>query len=148
MEMHRFLRILSAWQASSNASRRERAYQPAGAPAGGFAGPLRLQDACGLTVPASIAYNACMQKPAKRRTKQYTIRQVPAELDRRLRKLARQQGKSLNAFVVECLARQADLSPEPVRYHDLDHLIGKWVHDEEFEAALQDQRRIDEEMWK
>lgn len=85
-----------------------------------------------------------MQKNAK----QYTVRQIPRELDRRLRNLARQRGMSLNAFIVESLARQADLAPEQARYHDLDDLIGKWVHDDELEAALQDQRRIDEDMWK
>lgn len=84
----------------------------------------------------------------KKNAVQYTVRQVPCELDRRLRKLAKQRGMSLNAFVVECLSREADLSPEQPRYHDLDHLIGKLVYDEELEAALQDQRKIDEEMWK
>lgn len=79
---------------------------------------------------------------------QYTIRQIPRELDRRLRKLAKQQGKSLNAFLVECLAREADLAPEPVRYHDLDHLFGTWQEDPEFDAVLKEQRKIDEDMWK
>lgn len=50
--------------------------------------------------------------------KQYTIRQIPEQLDRRLRKLARQRGISLNALVVECLAREADIAPEQPRYHD------------------------------
>lgn len=85
-----------------------------------------------------------MQKNAT----QYTIRRIPRELDRRLKKLARERGVSLNSFIVECLARQADLAPDKQTYHDLDHLAGTWVHDDEMDAALEDQRRIDEDMWK
>jgi hypothetical protein len=83
-----------------------------------------------------------------KKTAQYTIRKVPAELDRRLRKLARQRGKSLNAFVVECLAREADTAPEQPRYHDLDHLIGTWQEDPQFDAILKQQRKIDKDLWQ
>jgi len=34
------------------------------------------------------------------------------------------------------------------RYHDLDHFIGTWEEDPEFDRALEDQRQIDEELWK
>ena len=57
-----------------------------------IAGDPLVQTLLPLTMPACFAYNACME----RKTAQYTIRKVPAELDRRLRKLARQHGKSLN----------------------------------------------------
>lgn len=79
---------------------------------------------------------------------QYTVRQIPRELDRRLKKLARQRGMSLNSFIVECLTREADLAPDKPKYHHLDHLFGKWQEDPEFDAILQEQRKIDEDLWK
>jgi len=42
------------------------------------------------------AYNECMQ---------YTIRQVPRNLDEALRRAARERGKSLNEVTIEALAR-------------------------------------------
>lgn len=90
-------------------------------------------------MPTDFSYNACMEKSAT----QYTIRKIPRELDRRLKKLARQKELSLNSFIVECLTREADLAPLKKTYHDLDHLCGKWKDDPEFDAILQDQRKID-----
>lgn len=83
----------------------------------------------------------------KRRAKRYTIRGVPADLDRRLRETAQEREMSLNALVLEYLMRAARLPGEDGRYHDLDHLIGKWQDDPAFDAVLQDQRKIDGEMW-
>jgi hypothetical protein len=80
--------------------------------------------------------------------RQYTIRKIPVELDRRLRKLARQRGASLNSVIVECLARQVDLDAKKAVYDDLDDLIGKWKPDTKMEAALADQRKIDKDAWK
>ena len=80
--------------------------------------------------------------------RQYTIRKIPAELDHRLRKLARQRGASLNSVIVECLARQVDLDAKAAVYDDLDGLIGKWKPDAKMEASLGDQRKIDKDAWK
>ena len=80
--------------------------------------------------------------------RQYTIRKIPAELDRRLRNLARQRGASLNSVIVECLARQVDLDGKEPIYDDLDDLIGKWKPDAKMKATLGDQRKIDKDAWK
>ena len=34
------------------------------------------------------------------------------------------------------------------RNHDLDFAIGSWVEDAEFERTIEDQRKIDVDMWK
>ena len=79
---------------------------------------------------------------------QYTIRAVPAEVDRALRQRAGREAKSLNAVVVEALARGLELEAEPVRHTDLDHLIGTWQEDPEFDRAVADFEHVDDEAWK
>ena len=79
---------------------------------------------------------------------QHTIRNIPDYLDSTLREAAREQGKSLNQVMVEALARGAGVAEHRVRQRDLSDLIGTWQEDPAFEAAIADQRRIDEEMWR
>jgi len=79
---------------------------------------------------------------------QYTIRAVPAALDRALRRQARQEAKSLNAVAVEALARGLELEAKPVEHTDLDALIGSWQEDPAFDRAIADFERVDEEAWK
>lgn len=82
------------------------------------------------------------------KSRQYTIRSVPDRVDRELRSRANAQGKSLNTLVLEML-EEAVISPqEPVVHHDLDFLIGTWVEDPEFDKAMEDCERIEEEYWK
>lgn len=81
------------------------------------------------------------------KSNQYTIRAVPPQVDARLRGIAKKTGRSLNEVAVETLARGAGLADEPVRYHDLDGLIGAWQEDPEFDAAVAAQRRIDPDLW-
>jgi hypothetical protein len=78
---------------------------------------------------------------------QYTIRSVPKALDAMLRDRARKEGKSLNEMVLQALARAMGFSKEPVRQRDLSRMAGTWVEDPEFDGAIEDQDRIDEELW-
>lgn len=87
-------------------------------------------------------YNAGMT------SRQYTIRAVPARVDRALRKRAKEQGKSLNAVVVEALHQSITPPNDQVVHHDLDFLIGTWVDDPKFNEAMEECERIDEEDWK
>ena len=91
-----------------------------------------------LAISAGAAYNECMQ---------YTLRNIPKEVDRELRSRAKREGKSLNEVAIDAL-RAATGSSDKVKYRDLSDLVGSWVHDEETEKALADQRRIDPEMWR
>ncbi len=79
---------------------------------------------------------------------QYTIRNVPESVDRRLREEARRQGKSLNQIAVDVLRRGLGLSEEVPRYDDLDDLAGTWVADPAVDRALEEQDRIEPELWK
>jgi plasmid stability protein len=79
---------------------------------------------------------------------QYTIRNIPENLDDALRREARERGKSLNEVVIEALARGAGVSGERRRQRDLSDIAGTWREDPAFDRAVADQDTIDEEMWK
>jgi hypothetical protein len=79
---------------------------------------------------------------------QYTLRKIPRELDKALRRKAKEQGKSLNQVVIEALARDAGVNGTATKFHDLDFAIGTWVEDPEFDKIIEEQRQIDPEMWK
>jgi len=79
---------------------------------------------------------------------QYTIRGVSERLDERARKIAVKEGKSLNETLLAALQRGLGVTEEHVRYSDLDDLAGTWVHDPEFDRAIEEMDRIDPELWK
>lgn len=79
---------------------------------------------------------------------QYTLRGIPPEVDKALRRRARAAGKSLNETAIEALAEGAGVSDAPRKRRDLRDLINSWKPDAELEAALADQRVIDEELWR
>ena len=88
---------------------------------------------------AFIAYIACIVNM------QYTIRSIPKNIDSALRDRARHESKSLNAFIIETLERGLELDAKPQVYDDIDALIGTWQEDNEFDRAIKDFERIDEE---
>lgn len=79
---------------------------------------------------------------------QYTIRKIPAVVDRALRERARREGKSLNEVATEALARGLDLEGQPVRRRDLGAIAGSWVRDREVDRALDEQRQLDPDLWR
>ena len=79
---------------------------------------------------------------------QYTVRSVPDAIDRALRQRAKREAKSLNAVVVEALARGLELDVKPAEHADLDHLVGTWQEDARFDLAIADFERVDEDAWK
>jgi len=95
-----------------------------------------------LDMQAYYAYSACMK------TIQYTIRGVPERVDALLRTQARKEHKSLNTVAVEILARGIGIGDEEPEFHDMDDLVGTWVEDPEFDAAVKVMDSIDEELWK
>ncbi len=85
-------------------------------------------------------------KPTK--TVQYTIRGIPAPLDRAVRARARQENKSVNQVALEALQQALGLpQPKPL-INQLKKYIGTWVEDPEFDKAIAEQDQIDEEMWR
>jgi len=93
-------------------------------------------------VQAPIAYNACTM------SKQYTLRAIPPAIDQALRRLARQEHRSLNAVALEALARGLNLGSEPPKFTDLDDLIGTWEDDPAFNDAVAAFELVDEDAWR
>jgi hypothetical protein len=82
-------------------------------------------------------------------TVQYTVRSVPAHVDRALRRKAREERKSLNEVLREVLIREAEGPGGSGRvYTDLDALAGSWVEVAGFEEALAAQDQVDETLWR
>ncbi len=76
---------------------------------------------------------------------QYTIRGVPPEVDRKLRRKSAQRKQSLNQVILNELAAATS---EQARRADFSDLVGKWVPDPEFDKIMASQRRIDWKKWK
>jgi plasmid stability protein len=79
--------------------------------------------------------------------KQYTIRNIPAELDAALRHRARAEGRSLNDVAVDALLRGAGLTKNAPRARDLSDVAGTWEPDPGFDEAVEEMDRVDPEMW-
>ena len=79
---------------------------------------------------------------------QYTIRGIPPAVDEAAREKARAEGRSLNEVAVEALAEGLGLGASDVVRRDLGDVVGTWRKDAAAEAALADQDRVDEALWK
>ena len=80
-----------------------------------------------------------------------TLRNIPAELKAAIERRAEQEGLSFNRTVLRMLEEFVGISAsrQPVRHHDLDHLAGTWSRAEadELDAAINEQRTIDPDLW-
>ena len=82
-------------------------------------------------------------------TVQYTVRSVPAHVDKALRRKAQQGRKSLSEVLRGALIREAEGAGLPERVHtDLDALVGAWVDVPGFEDAVRAQDQVDETLWR
>ncbi|HMI82469.1 MAG TPA: hypothetical protein VK550_00180 [Polyangiaceae bacterium] len=79
---------------------------------------------------------------------QYTLRRIPKKLDAALRSRARKENKTLNQVTLDALAEAVGLSEEPKKRRSVQDLVGAGRKDPELDAALEDQRRIDPELWR
>jgi hypothetical protein len=86
--------------------------------------------------------------------KQITLRSIPGEVEKTVRKEAERKGVSLNKAIISLLERSVGTKvPEKkkrVMYDDLDHLAGLWSREEaaSFDKTLKAQRKVDAELWK
>jgi hypothetical protein len=81
-----------------------------------------------------------------------TIRNIPPEVERVIKKRAQKEG-SLNRAVIKLLEESVGMGAKngkARRYHDLDHLFGSWTkaQADEFDRALAEQRKIHPDDWK
>lgn len=86
--------------------------------------------------------------------KAITLRNLPPEIAKTIRKKAQKEGVSINKAVIKLLEegmgpRNKAKGGKPL-YHDLDDLAGSWTQEEasEFDRALAEQRAIDTELWR
>jgi hypothetical protein len=79
---------------------------------------------------------------------QYTIRGIPEAVDTAVRERAKAEGRSLNEVAVEALADGLGLGRSDVVRRDLSDVAGTWKKDAAVEAALADQDRVDEDLWR
>lgn len=86
--------------------------------------------------------------------KQITIRGIPDEIERVIKKEAKTKGLSLNKAFISLLEKATGVKEKgkikETFYHDLDHLSGLWTKEDAktFERNLEFQRKIDEGLWK
>jgi len=79
------------------------------------------------------------------RSVQYTVRGVPPEVDRALRRKAAQCKRSLNQIIVEELTA---VTTGPRKRADFHDVAGQWTPDPAFDEILASQRQIDADRWK
>ena len=87
-------------------------------------------------------YHAGMGRQA--RDVQYTVRGIPPEVDRALRRKAAHRKQSLNQVIVDELIA-ATRREAKSRFDDL---VGKWAADPGFDEIISAQRNIDAGNWK
>ncbi|MBI3534758.1 MAG: hypothetical protein HY072_04655 [Deltaproteobacteria bacterium] len=84
----------------------------------------------------------------KQNTKQYTIRNIPNQVDQILRRRAKMAGKSFNQVILEALVSGVGESIKPKR--DFSEVIGSITEKEALliEEEIHCQRQIDIKSWK
>jgi hypothetical protein len=87
-----------------------------------------------------------------RKVKQITVRGIPPDIEKRIRKEAQQKKVSINKALLSILHKSAGRpqTDKKILFHDLDHLSGVWKKEEAeaFAKALAYQRTVDEDLWK
>lgn len=79
---------------------------------------------------------------------QYTIRGVPEAVDAALRERARRDGRSLNETAIAALSEGVGVAATARKRRDVSPLIREWKRDRALERELQEQDRIDPEVWQ
>lgn len=85
--------------------------------------------------------------------KTITLRNLPPDVARTVQQRAKQKKTSVNKAVLELLEESAGgkaKKKSPIRYQDLDHLVGTWTKEEAdaFDKIVRSFRTIDPDLWK
>lgn len=85
--------------------------------------------------------------------KTITVRGLDEIIAKNLKRMAEQNGKSVNQFVLDTLKERLGLKKEKkytVIHHDMDHLFGIWSENEfkRIQGNIDSERKIDKELWK
>ena len=79
---------------------------------------------------------------------QYTVRGIPADLDKAIRRRAHTTGQSLNEVAIEALAEGLGLHGAGRERRDLSDIVGTWKKEAAVDAALAAQDEVDEHLWE
>lgn len=81
-----------------------------------------------------------------------TLRKLASGAERRIRRLAALEGKSMNRFIVDLIEKDVlgQGAGKPREFSDLDELIGSMNEDDvrNIEKSVSIQRKIDSELWR
>ncbi len=83
--------------------------------------------------------------------KAITIRGIEEYTSEKLKQAAKDEGKSVNQFILDMVQERLGLRKRKYTavFNDLDHLFGKWS-DEEFtriQGKIDKERKIDKDLW-
>ena len=99
-------------------------------------------------------YDALLMHNIEETMKAITLRNLPPDLVKAVRREAGRKRTSINKAVISLLESKADVRKKrkarKVRHQELDALAGSWTKKEatEFDKTLTAQRSIDPELWK
>ena len=85
--------------------------------------------------------------------KTITVRGLDETITKNLKRMAGQNGKSVNQFVLDTLKERLGLKKEKKHtavHHDMDHLFGIWSENEfkGIQGKIDSERKIDKELWE
>ena len=85
--------------------------------------------------------------------KTITVRGLDPLLAEKLKQFAKQEGKSVNQFIIDTIKQRVGIKKEKrftIEYHDMDHLFGKWSEKEykQIQGKIDSERKIDKELWQ
>ncbi len=85
--------------------------------------------------------------------KAITIRNVEPTVSEKLKQEAKNQGKSVNQFIIDMIEQNLGFKKKKkysAIHHDLDHLFGKWTDEEynQIQGRIDRERKIDKELWE
>ena len=81
---------------------------------------------------------------------QITLRKLPENVERQIRRIARETNTSINKTIINLLKKSLGLKDADNKMRDLSDLAGAWSEEEvrEFEENTQVFEKIDEEIWR
>ena len=84
--------------------------------------------------------------------KTITVRGLDDTLTANLKLMAKQEGQSVNQFILDMLKERLGLKKEKkftAVHHDMDHLFGRWAEKEfkQIQMRIDSERKIDKQLW-
>ncbi|GMU65062.1 MAG: hypothetical protein AMXMBFR36_13360 [Acidobacteriota bacterium] len=81
---------------------------------------------------------------------QYTLRNVPPDIDAALRRRARREGRTLNEMAIQALREATGMEGEVAepRRRDLSDVVGSWISEPAVDEALDEPRKVAPELWE